>query len=520
MNRKATHPERPIPAQFPTVLHMLMEAANRVPDREALVCESERLTYSGYLECVTGFASELLQVNGGSLKGQRVALILANSSGACIATYSCLAAGAQVVPLNPLYTERELELIFEDAEPQVLICDESRYSALLPLANRRGIAHVISVASDGKSLLRWGGSKKDLPLPTLGKDDLAFVQYTGGTTGRSKGVMLTHGAISTNVSQREWVLPTSQGGERILCVMPLFHAYALSMGLFLSVYCAGTLVILPKYRPSELLKAIVDESVTIFPGSPTIFTGLMAHADFEMTDFSKLHTCYSGSAALPQAVLQKWEEATGTRIYEGYGQTESGPILTFVPVGGKRCPGSVGVPVPQTEVELVDLESGINVLGMGERGEIRARGPQIMSGYRNLEVETKLALRDGWLYTGDIGEFDSDGYLFIKGRKKEMVIVGGYNVYPREVDEVLLSHPAVLDAASVGVPDSYRGEVLKAFVTLKPGHQPAAEDLIKHCAQNLAKYKVPVTISFLDSLPKTSVNKTDILTLSALANKT
>ena len=335
------------------------------------------------------------------------------------------------------------------------------------------------------------------------------MQYTGGTTGRSKGVNLTHGAVAVNISQREGLLPTGRDGERILCAMPLFHSYALAMGLYLSANCGGTLVILPRYRPQELLRALVAEKITIFPGSPTIFNSLMAHEAFAETDFSHVHTCYSGSAPLPAETLKRWEEAVGCPVLEGYGQTEAGPVLTYNPVHGVRKPGSVGIVLERTEVQVVDTQSGTRVLPAGERGEIRARGPQIMSGYRNLPHETAEALRDGWLYTGDIGEFDADGYLFIRERKKDMVIVGGYNVYPREVDDVLFMHPAVQDAASVGAPDVYRGEVVRSFVVLRAGATACEEDLLAHCAENLAKYKVPVSIALLDALPKTTVNKTD-----------
>jgi long-chain acyl-CoA synthetase len=509
--------ERPLPQQFTTVLHMLADTAARVPDREALAFGPDRLSYRAYLSCVCGFAAELVRLCGYPLQGHRVAIILPNSIDTCIAILGAQAAGAQVVPLNPLYTSRELELIVADASPLVLVCEASRQEMLAPLAARCGVAHVVNVSAPGGSLLRWSDSNASQSMRWPAADDLAFVQYTGGTTGRSKGVMLTHCAVVTNVAQREWALPTSRDGERVLCVMPLFHSYALAMGLFLAAYCGGTLVILPRYRPDDVLKTLVEESITIFPGSPTIFTGLMAHAAFGGTDFSKMHTCYSGSAALPQATLQQWESATGAPIYEGYGQTEAGPILTYIPVGGKRCPGSVGLALPETQVEIVDLADGGRTLGPGKLGEIRAKGPQIMLGYRNLALETQEALRDGWLYTGDIGEFDEEGYLFIRDRKKDMVIVGGYNVYPREVDEVLLSHRAVLDAASVGAPDSYRGEVLKAFVTFRDGSGATAEELIAHCTKNLAKYKVPVSITVLDALPKTSVNKTDKLALKALA---
>ena len=499
-----------LPRVFPTVVHMLAATAAEHPARQALVIGDFRLDYQELLVGVSGLARELASLQGGrALRGERIAILLGNSIEICIATYAAHALGAQVVPLNPLYTERELEAILADAEPALLIHDAARQALVAPIVQRLRIAHTLAIDLGGAQVARWISAAAPLPQHLPGPDDLAFVQYTGGTTGRSKGVNLSHGAVSTNVSQREGLLPTGRDGERILCVMPLFHTYALSMGLHLAAYCGGALVILPRYHPRDTLAAIEHEGITILPGSPTIFSGLMAHEDFGKTDFSRVHTCYSGSAPLSLETLRRWEAAAGCPIYEGYGQTEAGPVLTYNPVVGVRKPGSVGIALAHTEVQIVDTESGTRVLGAGLRGEIRARGPQIMRGYRNLPAETAEALRDAWLYTGDIGELDADGYLYIRDRKKDMVIVGGYNVYPREVDDVLFMHPAVIDAASVGTADAYRGEVLRSFVVLRPDAGATVEELLAHCAQNLAKYKVPVSITMVDALPKTGVNKTD-----------
>lgn len=493
-----------LPKVFPTVVHMLADTAAGCPEREALVAGAERLNYRETLACVAGFAREL-----SGLKGERVAILLPNGIDICIATYAAHAADAQVVPLNPLYTLRELEAILADATPSVLIYDAGKQALIESLAQRLRVPRSFAIDAGAGRLTKWRGDGATLPEPLPSADDLAFVQYTGGTTGRSKGVNLKHGAVAVNISQREGLLPTGREGERILCVMPLFHTYALAMGLHLAAYCGATLVILPRYHPHEVLRALVAEKITIFPGSPTIFNGLMAHADFATTDFSRVHTCYSGSAPLPVETLKRWENAVGCAILEGYGQTEAGPVLTYNPVNGIRKPGSVGIALAGTEVQIVDTEAGTRVLSAGEHGEIRARGPQIMSGYRNRPQETAEALRDGWLYTGDIGEFDADGYLYIRERKNDMVIVGGYNVYPREVDDVLFMHPAVQDAAAIGIPDAYRGEVVRAFVVLRQGVGTTVEELLAHCARNLAKYKVPESISILDALPKTTLNKTD-----------
>ena len=380
----------PLPRAYPSVVHMFAAAAEAAPAGEALVEGKTRLTYREYLACVAAFAAELA-THG--VRGERVATLLPNSIDACIAAFGILAAGAQHVPLNPLYTPREIGEILSDATARVLIATDGAAATLAPLAERAGICTLIALGPRARSLSTLRASAA--PLERLPDPDaLALLQYTGGTTGRAKGVNLSHRAIATNVAQREGLLPTGIG-ERILCVMPLFHAYAMAMGLFLAANCRGSLVVLPRYEPETLLEAIEDERITIFPGSPTIFAGLMAHPRFARTGWSRVHTCYSGAAPLAEQVLRRWEAAVGAPILEGYGQTEAGPVLSFNPRDGVRKPGSVGIPVAATEIQIVDVETGTRVLPAGERGEIRARGPQIMQGYRNLPLETSEALRGG-----------------------------------------------------------------------------------------------------------------------------
>jgi long-chain acyl-CoA synthetase len=280
------------------------------------------------------------------------------------------------------------------------------------------------------------------------------------------------------------------------------------MGIHMALASLGTLVILPRYRPDWTLEALNKHQITVMLGSPTIYAGLLGYEGLAEADFSHLEVSISGSAALPEEILVRWERQTGSRILEGYGQTESGPVLSFNPRHGRGKEGSVGLVVPETDVQIVDLATGEVLNAPGSVGEIRARGPQMMQGYRNLPTETAEALRDGWLYTGDIGEFDAEGYLFIRGRRKEMVIVGGFNVYPREVEEVLFSHPDVADAVVVGVPDSYRGEALVALVVpAREGLTEAA--LAAHLAERLVKYKWPSRILLRGDLPKTTVGKVD-----------
>lgn len=494
----------PLAQAHPTVVHMLVAAAAQGPSVEALVDGERRLDHARYLACVAGFAHELLSLGAG---GERVATLLGNSIEACVAAFGALAAGAQLVPLNPLLTASELEPILQDADVRVLVTHESLLPVAGPLARAAAIRYLIVVGATTRRLDDWRAGV--IGLPALPRPDaLALLQYTGGTTGRAKGVQLSHGAIAINVAQRETLLP-GERGDRVLCVMPLSHAYGMAMGLFLAPNSVGTLVLLPRYHGDAVLAAVEREKIGVFPGSPTLFTALMAHAGFAGTDWSSVHTCYSGAAPLAAATLARWRDTVGVPIHEGYGMTEAGPVLAFNPLAGPVKPGSVGIAVPLTDIQIVDVRDGAQVLGTGEAGEIRARGPQCMQGYRNRPQETALALRDGWLYTGDIGRFDADGYLFIQDRKKDMAIVGGYNVYPREVEDVLFSHPDVVDAAVVGVPDAYRGEILVAHVVARKDAPHDPEPLLALCRERLAKYKLPARIRFTDALPKTPANKTD-----------
>lgn len=506
---------QPPPAALPfvheTVVHMLADAAERAPDAPALAAGDLRLTYREYLRCVAAFARDLRERGAGP--GERVATVLGNSPDIAIATFGIHAAAAQAVPLNPLYTERELEQIIADAAPLAVIYDAATRDRVEPIIARLGIRHGIMVGVGGRVLAGSRDASSALPLPLPAADMPATLQYTGGTTGLPKGVNIRHREIAINISQREALLPTRKDEERILCVMPLFHIYAVAMALHLSCYCRGCLVILPKYTPPSVLAALRDERITLFPGSPTLYVGLMKYDGFADYDLSALRLCYSGAERLPEETLKRWEKATGCIVLEGYGQSESGPVVSFNPEHGQRKPASVGIPVPLAEVQIVDTADHGRVMPPGEPGEIRLRGPQIMSGYHNRPEETARALVDGWLYTGDLGLFDADGYLFIIGRSKEMAIVGGYNVYPREIEEVLASHPEILEVAVIGVPDPDKGEAIHAYVTLRRGARPTVEALREHCAARLVKYKLPAAFHIVDALPRTSVGKIDKLSL-------
>ncbi|MFM7784869.1 MAG: AMP-binding protein, partial [Gammaproteobacteria bacterium] len=354
---------------------MLLDAAEKAPDREALVCGAERLDYAGYLRCVCGFAAELERIG---VAGERVAFILGNSPDICIAYFGAHMARAQVVPLNPLYTAAELGPMLTDAAPRVLIVDAANRARDEALARELAIP-VLIVIGEGPGERRlartsdWPATSTPTELPK--GEDLGTLQFTGGTTGRAKGANITHAATAINIVQREAVFPMRDDVERCLCVMPLFHCYASHTNLHAMAYHRGTLVILPRYHPAEALDAFGRERITLFGGSPTLFAGLMGFEGFEQADFSQLHLSSSGAAPLPAELLKRWETRTGTPIVEGFGQTEAGPVISFNPVDGVRKPGSVGLPIADTEIQIVDVADGARVLGPGEKGEIRLRGP-------------------------------------------------------------------------------------------------------------------------------------------------
>ncbi len=502
---------------YPSVVHMLQVIAGQRPDACAMICGEQQLSYAEYAGLVAGLASRLDTLGA---RGERIAVMLGNSIEMAIALFAAHAVEAQVVPINPLYTEREVSFIVQDAQPRLIICGQS----VTGIIDRLGLDDAITtiVVNDEMDFLPAALKEQGvdalqdyLPAATA----LATLQYTGGTTGRSKGVNISHTQMMANIAQRDALLPVRSSGEVVLCVMPLFHVFAVSMCLHLACYAGATLVILPRYRPDFVLEAIQEHRVTAFPAAPTIYTSLLNFQDIDQYDLLSLTHCYSGSAPLPQDTLDRWRHLTSTNILEGYGQSEAGPLLTSNPADGASKQGSVGIPVPGTTIEIVDTEANDRVLDRNEIGEIRARGPQIMAGYRNLPAETAEALRNGWLYTGDMGEIDDEGYIFIRDRKKDMVIVGGFNVYPREIDEILFSHPQVMEAATVGISDHYYGEIVIAFVVANDSGITEAV-LYDYCQSNLAKYKIPKLIRFCEALPKTPAGKIDKVKLRLLANRT
>jgi long-chain acyl-CoA synthetase len=343
-------------------------------------------------------------------------------------------------------------------------------------------------------------------LPEPG--DLAVLQYTGGTTGTPKAAMLTHANLHSNAQQlKAWLHTLRRGSGAVLCALPYFHSFGILACLNSGIMQGWNQVLIPKPDLETILKAVVKYKINIFPGVPTLYTGIVNYPDIAKYNLRSIQASFSAGAPLPVDIISKFEELSGSHICEAYGLTEASPCVTVNPFKGLTKPGSVGIPLPDTEIKLVNPEDGVTEVPQGAEGEILVKGPQVMKGYYNKPDETEIALKDDWLHTGDVGRQDEDGYLYIVDRIKDMIIASGYNIYPNEIDQVLFGHPKILEACAVGVPHAYRGETVKAFIVIKPGEVLTEEEVIEYCNQNLAKYKIPKLVEFIDELPKSAVGK-------------
>lgn len=527
-----------------SIVQFLLDAVNRYPQHQALSFMGKTMTYRELHRDAVQLATRLVSL--GISKGDRVAIMLPNCPQAVVSYYGVLLAGAVVVQTNPLYVERELEHQLKDSGASALITLDLLYARTARVRGEEPesgpvprLKHVIVTSiKDGlpfpKNMLypikqRKEGFRPDIPygkhgvlayrkllkgnavgteLPPLsGGDELAALQYTGGTTGTPKGVMLTHRNFLANTMQiGAWCYKAEDGKERFLAALPLFHVFGLTVLMNMSVMRAGSLILLPRFETETVLTTISEQRPTIFPGAPTMYVALINHAHAAKLDMSSINVCISGSAALPLEVQEKFEALTGGRLIEGYGLTEATPVTHANPIWGRRKIGTIGVPLPDTDAMVADLATG-KPLPPGELGELLVRGPQVMRGYWNKPEETAKAFKDGWLRTGDLAKMDEDGYFTIMDRIKDIIIAGGFNIYPREVEEVLFEHPAVREAAVVGIKDPYRGETVKAYVVLKEGWQISASQLDRWCRDHLAAFKVPHHYVFRDSLPKTMIGK-------------
>jgi long-chain acyl-CoA synthetase len=505
-------PELP---RHPSIVHAFRASVERYPERRALVCRGRALSYAELAQAVLELCRELRQRQ---VKGRRVIVALPTSIEGVVAILAVLGAGAQVVPLNPFLTRPELEVALPELGAELAICGDDawgRLSDLAPAYDLRllrmgGAPAVVSGRPRQSVQLDWES------LADVRPEQLAVAISSGGTTGEPKAVEHTHASTFVSVLQHCAVWRVRSGEEIFLSAAPIFHVWGLFYATFVPLYAGGTLVLVPKYDPEEILTAIASERVSVFAGGPaSAYLGLLRSARLSSTDFSSLIYCLSGGSPCPTELHRRWRAATACPLLEGWGMSEAAPLCLSRPEAPK--PMSVGPPVPETEVQVVDLESGTRVLAAGEAGEVRVRGPQLMAGYRGRAEPTLGVLRDGWLHTGDIGYLDSDGDLFLVDRKKDMIIVGGYNVYPRLVDEVLERHPAIAEAATVGVGDERLGEVLAAFVVLEPGAALDEAGFFELCRQELIKYRRPVTVTFLAALPRTSARKVDKKLLRAIA---
>jgi long-chain acyl-CoA synthetase len=493
------------------------------------------LTYAELWQEIEQFTRVLH--NLGLAKGDRIALFLPNCPHFVVTYFAALRLGAVIVPTNPLYSEKELEFQIRDSGAETLITLDMLYPKIYKVQPAVGLKNIIvgkvqdylpplkkfiypiiaqkgteNVPLEEKNGVRFYQNLKkskapDCTLPKVEADDLAILQYTGGTTGTAKGAMLTHKNIMVNNRQiRHWYTGLRTGQEIFIAVLPFFHTYGMATSLNLPLSAGATIVIFPKFVAKDILKAIDSHKATVLPGIPTIYSVLGNFRDIAKYNVSTIRYCISGAAPLPPTVLHDFEQLTGGIIIEGYGLSEASPVTHCNPLRGVRKAGGIGLPVPGTDCKIVDMETGQD-LPQGSPGELCIRGPQVMQGYWNRPDETAATLRDGWLFTGDIAQMDEEGYFFIVERKKDMIISEGFNIYPREIEEFLLTHPKVADASVIGMPDKLRGERVYAFVVLKEGATATADEIARFCKEELVRYKVPRKIIFRDSIPRNLAGK-------------
>ena len=506
------------------------------PDSPCLEFLGKRYSYAEVGELVAKAAKGFQAL--GVTKGVAVGLFLPNSAYYVICYYAVLKAGGTVVNFNPLYAEPEIARQIEDSGARIMVtmnlntlyskvarrledtcleklvvCGMGRAlpftkRALFMLFKRREVA----ATPNDDAHIRFSKLIGNDGIPAAAEidpeRDIAVMQYTGGTTGSPKAALLTHANIAANTAQiRAWAAPIGGGQERVLAVLPLFHVFGMTGVMNLAIAQGSEILLLPRFKVAETLAAIDKEKPTVFLGVPTIYSAINEHKELDNYDLSSLKFCISGGAPLPLAIKTKFEAVTGCTLVEGYGLTEAGPVVTINPFNGEGPENSAGLPLPGTLVEIVSTEDPERFLALGETGEICVTGPQVMAGFWNRPEETRDALRGGRLRTGDVGHLDQDGYLYIVDRIKDLIITGGFNVYPRMVEEAIYQHPAVAEVAVCGVPDRHRGEVVKAFIKLTDGVTLTGTELRAFLKEKLASFEIPRKVEFRDEIPKTPVGK-------------
>lgn len=496
--------------------NQLTQTAQKIPNKPAYIFQEKATTYMELEGAVTKFASRLREL--GYKKGDHIALVVGNSPYYVIALYGAMRLGAVVIPINPLYTTHEMTYILKNGDVKAVITMDvlmEKFEAIEELLP--SVEHYISCES-GKEVSFEGYSispklksfsklvaegSLDFDAPKLDAQDLAIILYTSGTTGKPKGAMLTHRNLYSNAKDVADYLAIN-GDDRVIAALPMFHVFCLTVSLNAPLMNGGTILIVPSFSPQEVFRIAKEQVATVFAGVPTMYNYLLQSIAGNEESFSGIRLCISGGAAMPVALLTQFEQAFDVKMSEGYGLSEASPVTCFNPLDRPRKPGSIGTSILNVENKVVD-EFGVEV-AVGEVGELIVQGPNVMEGYYKMPEETALSLKDGWLYTGDMARMDDEGYFYIVDRKKDMVIVGGYNVYPREVEEVLYSHPSVTEAAVIGAPDSNTGEAVISFVV---SSDPSLKEdvLIEFCKGHLTKYKVPKEIEFLDELPKNTTGK-------------
>jgi long-chain acyl-CoA synthetase len=516
-----------------TLSQALSRSAKSFPNHIALNYMGRKFTFKELDGHVNAFARALQDI--GIQSGDKVALCLPNIPQVLIANYAVFRLGAVVVQNNPLYTERELQYQLNDSDSKAIItltllipriqkikadtqikkiigCHINSYlpfpkKQLFPFV-KKDMYRKVTPTEDVLVFNQLIAKYSTEPMEDQSKwDELATLIYTGGTTGVSKGVMMSNAIISSNVQQfAAWFPDLNSGEERLIGNYPMFHSagYATTN---LMIWQAWEHLMVPRPEPKINIDLIKKYKPTFVPGVPTIFVGLLADPEFRKLDLSNVKGFFSGAAPLAEDTIKDLKNLSGSTMCEVYGSTETAPFATVTPWRGNVKPGTVGIPIPDTDVKIVDIADPEKELEIGQEGEIAIKGPQIMMGYYKKPEETAKVLQNGWYLSGDIGKFDEDGYLSVVDRKKDMIIAGGYNIYPVELDDVLMSHPKILEACTIGIPDEYRGETVKAFIVVKKGETLETDEITSYCKENLAAYKVPKIIEFIDELPKSAVGK-------------